>query len=105
MTIMCEGYDPRRPCPVECQAELLLHEFRAFREELSAWKQETGERVTAIETAVKPAIQGNGQPSRLSAIEARVTALERVWWKVVGASAAVWAILTLVLHFIPSGAH
>jgi len=48
---------------VDDQLQLLLTEFRAFRdtewrefrESVSAWQQETGERVAQLETQVKPA--------------------------------------------------
>ena len=93
--------------------QLLLQEFRAFRDtefhdfrdDVSAWRQETGERVAVLESEVKSGLKGNGQPSRMTKAEDRITALERAWWKIVGACAAVWALLTVVLHFVPWGKH
>jgi hypothetical protein len=94
----------------ELTAQLVLQEIRgvrddlqAFKNEVSEWKQELGERVASVETTIRPAIQGNGQPSRLSAVETRVTALEKMWWKAIGAAVAVWTILTTALHFLPWG--
>ncbi len=88
-------------------ARILLEEFRAFRAEISEWKQETGERVTAIETAIKPAILGNGQPSRLTVVESRCTVLEQVRWRISGIWAAVGSVATvgveLLIHFWPGG--
>lgn len=80
-------------------------EFRVFRDELTAWKQEVGERLASLEADVKSGIKGNGQPSRLTTVEERLTELQRVRWKAVGAFVAVWALfttaLTTALHFVP----
>jgi hypothetical protein len=110
MTILCNGYDPARPCPVECQSQLLLDEFRTFRaefntfrEELVEWKQDKGERLVKLETVVRPALQDNGQPCWRSSTDQRIASLEKAWTKVVAIGGAIWAIITLALHFIPWG--
>jgi hypothetical protein len=90
-------------------ARILLEEFRALRTDINAWKQETGERVTAIETAIMPAILSNGQPSRLAVVESRCTSLEQVRWRVPGIGAAVGSVATvgveLLIHLWPFGKH
>jgi hypothetical protein len=63
---------------VNDQLQLLLTEFRAFRdtewrefrESVASWQQDTGERIAQLETHVKSGITGNGQPSRLQVASA-----------------------------------
>ncbi len=84
---------------------MVLSEFRALRTEIQGWRQDLGDRVIAVETVIKPAILGNGQPSRLSAVEARCTDLERAGWRLSGVAAATGALfaaaLEVALHFLP----
>lgn len=88
-------------------AHILLEEFRSFRAEITQWKQGTGERLTALETTVRPALVNNGQKSRMAAIEDRVTALEHIRWSVSGIWAAVGAVATvgvqILIHFWSGG--
>ena len=72
-------------------------EVREFRKDVQEWRQETGERIATIESQIKPAILGNGQPSRLSQIDDRVTALERSYWKMVGMASASGALVALAI--------
>jgi hypothetical protein len=65
-------------------ATAILDEIRAvrselqdFRRDVQSWQQDTGERVQALESVTKPAIVGNGQPSKMSILDARITILER----------------------------
>jgi hypothetical protein len=95
--------------------QILLQEFRAFRDsefrdfrnEVAAWKQETGERVTALEVKVKDGLEDNGTPSRMTAVETRVSGLEKIRWKTTGIVSAIWAIVTLTLtvaaSYMPHG--
>lgn len=83
-------------------AELLLAEFREFRHEMTEWRQATTERIVRLETVVKPALQGNGQPAQIVNLDTRVTRLERAWGKVVAVGAAVWTIITLAAHYLPA---
>ncbi len=110
MTITCSGYDPARPCPVECQSQLLLDEFRVFRgefntfrEELSDWKQDARERLATLESDVKSGIRGNGQPSRVKVLEDKFADFQKSWWKMIGAGMTLWALISLALHFVPWG--
>lgn len=81
-------------------AQVLLQEFREFRNDITEWRQDTGERVAALEATIKPAIQGNGQPSRLTAVESRVTELEHRRWKHDGMVVALWAVFTAAWEFV-----
>lgn len=89
-------------------SQLLLQEFRAFRDvefrefasEILTWKQDIGERVSSIESKIKPALENNGQPSRLSVVENRVTALERERWRVAGAIGAMVVVSGMVWEFV-----
>lgn len=90
-------------------AELLLQEFRAFRdtefcefrEDVASWRQDSGERLAKLENEVKSGISGNGQPSRLTLIEDKVESLQHDRWKFTGFVLAVWTGLTLLLHLLP----
>lgn len=46
-------------------------------------------------------VVGNGQPGRLTKVEDRVSALERHFWKVIGASSACGAIVGVVIQLLP----
>lgn len=76
-------------------AEILLQEFRTFRAEVSAWKQDTGERVATLETQMTE-VRGNGQPGRLGRVEATVEILKQFRWKIIGYAGAVCGAITLL---------
>jgi hypothetical protein len=106
----CPGYDPQRSCPVECQSQLVLEEVRRLNEKFDEFLQrdaddnkEIAERVAVLENDVKRGIRGNGTPSIQAQHEERLTALEKAWWKIIGACSAVAFIITLALHIIPWG--
>jgi hypothetical protein len=97
------------PCPVECQSKQLLEEFRAFLvrneqdwREFREWREETGERIATLEVKSND-LSGNGKAGRMANVEERTTALEKAWWKLVGACFAVAGIVDLALHFLPWG--
>jgi hypothetical protein len=78
-------------------SQLILTELREFRQAVTEWQQETGERVSVLETQVRSGIVGNGQPSRLAVVERTVESLSRFRYWVMGAAAAVSAIAHYVL--------
>jgi len=86
---------------------LILTEFRAFRdtewrefrESVSAWQQETGERVAQLETQVKAGVTGNGQPSRLQVAERNIDQLNRFRYWLLGCA----GVLSVILHYILPG--
>ena len=82
----------------------LRSDLRGFRAEVAAWKQEAGERVTALEVTSKD-ISGNGKQGRMKDAEDRITVLERIWWKLLGGSAAVSAIVAAIWHVLPLVKH
>lgn len=90
-------------------AELLLQEFRAFRDtefrefkdDVSTWKQDCGERLKALETTVEDALIDNGQPSRMTAVERKVSALERITWIASGVLLSVQAVVGLLIEWRP----
>jgi hypothetical protein len=80
-------------------ANLILTELREFRAAVTTWQQDTGERVSALETSVKSGITGNGQPSRLAVVENNQAAaqksleqLHRFKYWILGAAATIAAI-------------
>lgn len=89
------------------QLQLLLTEFRAFRdtewrefrESVSAWQQGTGERVATLETLVKDVV-GNGQPGRLTNVESAVSGLQRWRYWLTGIAATTTAASSFILHYI-----
>jgi hypothetical protein len=83
----------------------MREEMREFKDEVASWRQDNGERLVKVETVVKPALMTNGQPSQISLIDNRVSALEKSWTRVVAVGAAVWALITLASHWIPWGRH
>jgi hypothetical protein len=92
-------------------AELLLQEFRAFRDnefrefrdDVAAWKQDSGERLKALETTVEDGLIDNGQPSRLTAVERKVSVLERVAWIASGVLLATQAVVGILIEWHPWG--
>ena len=62
-------------------------DMRELRESFEAFKAEAVEKVTRLETIVKPALVNNGQPSRLTQVENRISDLEKFRWKQTGAAA------------------
>ena len=78
-------------------------EVQGFRQSITDWQQETGERVATLETDVRSGIKGNGQPSRLSAVETRVTDLEHARWRESGVVLAVSSVLAIASHWLPWG--
>jgi hypothetical protein len=87
--------------------QLLLQEFRAFRDsefrefkdDVATWKQDSGARIATLESDVKAGIKGNGQPSRMSIVEEKVSRLERFKWQVTSAGAALWTVVETVIHW------
>lgn len=72
--------------------------FEEFRRDVTSWQQEQGEKVARLEAQVKPAIIDNGQPSKLSSIDARVRTLERSYFKMIGASSVSGAVVALAIE-------
>jgi hypothetical protein len=89
--------------------ELLLQEFRAFRDQefrdfkddVATWKQETGERVKALETTVDEGLIDNGQPSRMTVVERKVSVLERITWIASGVLLTIQAFVGLLIEWRP----
>lgn len=79
----------------------LRDELRELKDEVASWRQDVGERLVKVETVVKPALMSNGQPSQMSTLDTRITALEKSWGKLVFIGTAAWALLTLASHWIP----
>ena len=74
--------------------------FEEFRRDMKEWQQETGERVQALESVTKPAIIGNGQPSKLATLENRIRVLENGYMKAIGASSVSGAVVALAFELV-----
>lgn len=77
-------------------SELILQELQLLRSDFNEFARDTGERVATLESHVKQGIVGNGQPSRLQALETTVTRLLEWRWWVVGAAAGGGAVISCV---------
>ena len=92
-------------------AQLLLAEFRAFRDtefrefkdDVANWREDSASRLGVLETQVKTGITGNGQPSRMAVIEKRQRSLERTRWYFYGAAAMLAYLLEQASHWLPWG--
>ena len=87
-----------------------LYNLVLRREVQSPGQQATGERVAKLEAIVKPALQGNGDPSRLAVVEGKIEELQKFSWKWTGiasacgvAAAFLALITTLALPLTPRG--
>ncbi len=87
-------------------AEILLTEFRAFRQEFSEFKQQSFERITTLEAHDKD-LYGNGRPGRVAEIEEQVDELQHIQWKQNGILIAIWSLITMAVslasHWFPWG--
>lgn len=79
----------------------LREELRELKDEVASWRQDQGERLVKVETVVKPALISNGQPSQISVLDGRVTALEKSWGKMAAVGVAIWTAVTLASQWIP----
>jgi hypothetical protein len=71
-------------------------DMRELREAFETFKAEAVEKVTRLETTVKPALVNNGQPSRLTQVENRIADLEKFRWKQSGAAAVCGFVIAFV---------
>jgi hypothetical protein len=69
-------------------------------EAFEAFKAEAVEKVTRLETTVKPALVNTGQPSRLTHAENRIADLEKFRWKQSGAAAVCGFVIAFVGEFL-----
>jgi len=78
-------------------------EIQEFRSDVASWRQDTGERIATIESQLRPAILGNGQPSRLAVVEKQVGELNQARYTqggIVAALSALWAVIVFGLPYI-----
>ena len=75
---------------------ILMAELQAFRADYNTNARENGERLSALETEVRT-LTGNGQPGRIARLEEDVDRLKAFRWWIVGLSAGVGAIVSIIL--------
>jgi uncharacterized metal-binding protein len=66
----------------------------------SDFEREVIASLATLKTQITSVV-GNGQPGRLTKLEERVSFLERVHWKTVGASSTVGAIVGAAFTYLP----
>jgi hypothetical protein len=77
-----------------------LNDLVLRREVQSPGQQATGERVAKLEAVVKPAIQGNGEPSRLAVVEGKVEELQKFSWKWTGIASACGVVAAFLVEVL-----
>lgn len=90
------------------QLQLLLTEFRAFRdtewrefrESVSSWQQENGERIAQLETEMRD-LYGNGRQGRVSKLESKTDKHARIIWLGMGAWTVINGLVVLAMHYHP----
>jgi hypothetical protein len=75
--------------------ELILAELRALRDDLNGFTRSIGERMATVETQMYTLV-GNGQPGRVGLLERSVQKLQEWRWKMLGVSAGVGGVASLV---------
>ena len=79
---------------------VLLGEFRAFRDvEFRQFRDEQTDlraRVAALEITIKPVVIGNGQPSELASIKSRISDLESIRWRAIGAVGTICMVISML---------
>lgn len=88
------------------QLQLLLTEFRAFRdsewrefrESVASWQQDTGERIVQLETEMRD-LYGNGRPGRVSKLESKTDGHSRIIWLAMGAWTVINAAVGIAMHY------
>ena len=73
-------------------SDIILEELRALRTDYNLHARDTGERLAKLEEQMHE-LAGNGQPGRIGRLEAIVERLQAWRWYLIGASAAVSAIV------------
>ena len=74
---------------------LILTEVQALRTEVSANAVATGERLAKLEAQMY-SLCGNGQPGRISLLESAVSKLQQWRWWVVGATAGISGVVSVI---------
>jgi hypothetical protein len=101
--MQCEN-EPNKRCGVDSQVNLLLQEFRAFRDnewrifrdQVVTWKEEDRARLTELEVHSKD-IVGNGQPGRMANVEEKTSKLEKYKYWLIGIAAGVSGIVSILV--------
>jgi hypothetical protein len=77
---------------------LVADELRALRSDFQEHARATGERLSAIETSLKPLLP-NGRPGKIAEIEASIHKLENGKYWLMGFAAAIGGMTSAVMHW------
>jgi len=83
-------------------SELVLVELRELRTDHNTHAREVGERLAALELGMRD-LRGNGQPGRITLLEAAIDDLRRWRWWLLGAGAGVSCVVSIVGWIVLKG--
>jgi hypothetical protein len=82
--------------------EIILGELRALRSDFNSYARDTGERVSVLETDMHTLV-GNGNPGRVSLLEAAVSKLSQWRWWLVGVAAGSSGVVSILAWLVSGG--
>lgn len=88
----------------ESTEKMILSELQALRAEVNQYVRESAERLSRLDTQMVSLI-GNGRPGRVGVLEIAVDRLERYKWWLMGASAAVATVASVILSVLDLAKH
>lgn len=77
-------------------SNLILSEFREYRGHDTSWKLDNTAKMGALQASVRSGLDGNGQPSRVAVLEAKVEMLQKFQWKLLGIASALGSIAAVL---------
>jgi len=93
--------------PQVMMSQMILSEFRTFRDvewrdfhkNVTQWRSDMSERVTKIEVVVQAGLTNT--PSRLSVLEEKMQAFDKLRWQLFGVVSAISAATAFLGWFFP----
>jgi hypothetical protein len=88
--------------PQVMMSQMILSEFRTFRDvewrdfyqQVTQWRSDMSEHVAKIEVVVEAGLTGNNStPSRLTVLEVKMQAFDKLRWQLFGVVSAVSALI------------
>ena len=83
----------------EDTSALILTELRELRNDFNDFARQSGERLSKLERD-NYLLMGNGQPGRIARLETSVEMLQEWRWWLIGASAGVSTVVSIIAWFL-----